>query len=846
MKSKKLIIENEKIIIKNLDKLIGQKFGDYSKYIIQERALPDLRDGLKPVQRRILFAMNQLKLNYDSNYKKSARIVGDVIGKYHPHGDTSVYEALVRMSQRWKSSIPLIDMHGNNGSIDGDSAAAMRYTEAKLSKFSFFLLENIEKMLTPFTTNFDDSEFEPIILPAQIPNILINGAIGIASGYSTNIPPHNFLEVVNALIYALKNENFSVSDLRKIIKGPDFPTGGIIESKLGIKEAYHTGKGKIVIKANVISDSKNNQIIIDEIPFEVNKSDLVRKIDEFILQNKIPGLLSIRDDTDRNGLQITLFTRKNVNHDAIINFLFKNTDLRKNYYINMIVIKDKKPQLVTLVNIIDDFKDFQFLIYKNLFKYELDKYEKRLSVIKALIKISSEIDEVIKIIKNSLNKQQAKINLIKKYKFSEYQAEAVVNLRLYRLTATDIDKLIDEHQTLLNLINHYQKGLKNKKYLATIIIENLNKIKEQFKTPRKSIIKDKIEDVSISEKELLIEESFYLCLTRNGYIKLVDLKAKENLEDDNFAFLNGDIPLGKAIKVSNLNNLFIFTSKGKFYKIPIYKIGKFKYKDIGDHLSKYISINGRETIISLTVNKNEISNLNLKIIIATKNGMIKQTKISNLNLNISKGGQKFIKLEESDYVASINFIESNKNYEVITFTEKGYYLKYNSNNVPTTSLNSSGVKNIKLLPSDYVINVFLILEKEINEGKSKFLIFTKEGKGKRIRVKDLKEGKRNLRGNLILKEIKSYQDKLIGVYQTDLDQKINILYKDNEMEYFDRPNEIILSDFMSGFSKFSSKKIKLIQNDIYVNFKKFFQVNVIKKDNKSEELDIEEILKIII
>lgn len=844
MKNKEIVSVNEKIIVKNLDKLIGQKFGDYSKYIIQERALPDLRDGLKPVQRRILFAMNQLKLNYDSSYKKSARIVGDVIGKYHPHGDTSVYEALVRMSQAWKSSIPLIDMHGNNGSIDGDSAAAMRYTEARLSKFSFFLLEDIEKNLTPFTTNFDDSEFEPLILPAKIPNILINGAIGIASGYSTNIPPHNFSEVIEALIYALKNENFSVSDLKKIIKGPDFPTGGIIESKLGIKEAYHTGKGKIVIKANIVSDPKNNQITINEIPFEVNKSDLVRKIDEFILENKIPGLLSIRDDTDRTGLQITLLTRRNVNHDAIINFLFKNTDLRKNYYVNMIVIKDKKPQLVTLVDIIDDFKDFQFLIYKNLFKYELDKYEKRLSVIKALIEISSEIDEVVKIIRHSLNKQQAKENLIKRYKFTEYQAEAVVNLRLYRLTSTDINKLIEEHKILLNLITHYRKGLKNKKYLSLIIIENLNKIKENFKVARKSIIKDKIEDISISEKELLIEESFYLCITRNGYIKLVDLKAKENANDDSFTYLNGDVPLRKEIKVSNLNNLFIFTEKGKFYKIPIYKLGQFKHKDIGDHLSKYISINGKESIISFTVAKSKIINLDLKFVVATKKGMIKQTKISNLNPNVSKGGQKFIKLDEDDLVTSINFVETNKIYEVITFTEKGYYLKYNLNNIPTTSLNSSGVKNIKLLPFDYVINVFLILKKDIEEGKSKLLIFTKEGKGKRIRIKDLKEGKRNLRGNLILKQIKSYQDKLIGAYQTDLDQKTNILYKDNKVEYFDRPNEIILSDFVSGFSKFSNKKIKLIQNDVYVNFKKYLQINGIKKDNKSEELDIEEILKI--
>ncbi|BDV03683.1 MAG: DNA topoisomerase 4 subunit A [Candidatus Hepatoplasma scabrum] len=844
MKNKHSSFKNEKIIIKNLDKLIGEKFGDYSKYIIQERALPDLRDGLKPVQRRILFAMNQLKLNYDTNYKKSARIVGDVIGKYHPHGDTSVYDALIRMSQGWKSSIPLIDMHGNNGSIDGDSAAAMRYTEARLSKISFFLMQDIEKKIVPFTNNFDDSELEPVILPAKIPNLLINGAIGIASGYSTNIPPHNFTEVINALIYALKNENFSVSDLRRIIHGPDFPTGGIIESKLGIKEAYHTGKGKIVIKANVISDQNNNQIIIDQIPFEVNKADLVRKIDEFIIQDKIPGLISIRDDTDRNGLQMTLSTRKNVNHDAIINFLFKNTDLRKNYYINMIVIKDKKPQLVTLVNIIDDFKEFQFLIYQNLFKYELDKYQKRLLVIKALIQISSDIDMIIDIIKSSLNKSEAKLNLIKKYKFNDYQAEAIVNLRLYRLTATDIGRLIDEHKSLLNLINHYQKGLKDKKYLAAIIITDLNKIKEQFKIKRRSLIKDKIEEISISEKELVIEDFFYLCLTKKGYIKLVSTKSKSSSNVEHFTFLDGDIPISKEIKVSNLNNLFLFTSKGKFYRIPIYKLNQHKYKDIGDHLSKYISITTNETIISFTLTKKNIDNLNLNFVIATKRGVIKQTKFSNLNFNVSKAGQKFIKLEDDDSVVAINFVKTNQKYVVITFTENGYYLQYNLDKIPTTNFNSIGVKNIKLLPFDYVLNNFVILQKDFSEGKSKFLIFTKLGKGKRIRAKDLKEGKRNLRGNLILRQVKAYEDKLIGVYQTDFEEKVNIMYSNNKIKLFENPNEIILSDLISGFSKFSNKKIKLIQNDLYINFKQFLKEEILKSRSKVEKLDIEEILKL--
>ena len=843
MKNKKEFVQNSKIIPQNLDKLIGEKFGDYSKYIIQERALPDLRDGLKPVQRRILYAMNQLKLNYESSYKKSARIVGDVIGKYHPHGDTSVYEALIRMSQEWKSSIPLIDMHGNNGSIDGDSAAAMRYTETRLSKFSSFLLQNIEKKIVPFTTNFDDSELEPVILPAKIPNLLINGAIGIASGYSTNIPPHNFTEVINALIFAFKNDNYSISNLSKIIKGPDFPTGGIIESKLGIKEAYHTGKGKIVIKANIVSDSKNNEIIINEIPFEVNKSDLVRKIDQLINLNKVPGLISIRDDSDRNGLQITLNTRKNVDHHAIINFLLKNTDLRKNYYINMVVIKDKKPQLVTLINIIDDFKEFQFFLYKNLFRYELEKNQKRLSVIQALVKISETIDFVIKIIRESLNKEEAKNNLIQKYKFNDYQAEAVVNLRLYRLTSTDINQLIKEHKMLLTLISHYQKALANKDYLSAIIISDLNKIKDQFKDKRKSIIKDQIEEISINEEELIIEEDYYLCLTRKGYIKIVNSKTKDNLENDLFAFLDGDIPLRKANKVSNLSNLFLFTSNGKFYKVPIYKINQYRYKEIGDHLSKYISISGKEMIISFIISKEDITKLDLNFVIATKKGIIKQTKIRNLNFDVSKGGQKFIKLEKNDDVCSIQFIEKNNKYSVISFTEKGYYLHYDLNSLNVIGLNAIGVKNINLLPSDFVLNSFIIDQKELNEGKTKFAIFTKMGKGKRIRGKDLKITKRNLRGNLILKQVKAYQDKLVGVCQSDFEKNIYIMYSDKKIQQFQEFNEIILSDFMSGFSKFKDKKIKLIQDDPYINLAKLQKHLISKKQLKLSDLDIDKIIK---
>ncbi|NQX83488.1 MAG: DNA topoisomerase 4 subunit A, partial [Mycoplasmataceae bacterium] len=475
----------EKIILKNLDELIGDKFGNYSKYIIQERALPDLRDGLKPVQRRVLYAMHDLRLSHKSAYKKSARVVGDVIGKYHPHGDTSVYDAMVRLGQEWKVNMPLVDMHGNKGSIDGDGPAAMRYTEARLSKISSELLTNIDKNLTKFSPNFDDSELEPTVLPARYPNLLVNGASGIASGYATNIPPHNLNELIQALIYIFKNKSVTLSNLTNFIKGPDFPTGGTVSSLDLIKEAYRNGKGKIVITSKWEFNLKNKAIEITEIPFEINKSDLVKKIDDLVRNNRVPGIKEVRDDTDRTGMQISLLCKPEANHELIMNFLFKSTDLRKNYNFNMVSIKDKKPQLLGLLDMMISFTEFQIEIYTKLYKFELKKLEKRLEIVKGLIRMISIIDELIKIIRNSKNKKEAKENIIKNFNFTENQAEAIVILRLYRLTSTDINELKNEKSLLEKTSSHFNKGIKNRNYLVENIIKELE---EKYQSEKKDLV----------------------------------------------------------------------------------------------------------------------------------------------------------------------------------------------------------------------------------------------------------------------------------------------------------------------------------------------------------------------
>ena len=576
----------------SLEDVIGDRFGRYSKYIIQERALPDVRDGLKPVQRRILYAMYDSGNTYDKNFRKSAKTVGDVIGQYHPHGDTSVYDAMVRLSQDWKLRHVLIEMHGNNGSIDNDPAAAMRYTEAKLSQISEELVRDINKDTVPFMPNYDDTTKEPMVLPARLPNLLINGSTGISAGYATDIPPHNLAEVIQATLKYIDNPDITVSQLMRYVKGPDFPTGAIIQGVDGIKKAYETGKGKIVVRSTVDVETLRNgrkELVVTEIPYEVNKSSLVKKIDELRADKKVDGILEVRDETDRTGLRIAIELKKDVNHEAVANYLYKNTDLQVSYSFNMVAISDGRPKLMGIREIIDSYLNHQVDVVTKRTQYDLNQAESRMHIVEGLMKALSILDEVIQLIRNSKNKKDAKENLIEKYEFTEAQAEAIVMLQLYRLTNTDIVQLQNEHDELKAIIDKLRHILDNHDALLAVIKEELTEIRKKFKTERRSVIEAEISEIKIDKEVMVPSENVILSVTRHGYIKRTSLRSFNASGVEEIGVKDGDSLL-KYIDTNTLDTALVFTNKGRYLFIPVHKLADIKWKDLGQHVSQNCAV----------------------------------------------------------------------------------------------------------------------------------------------------------------------------------------------------------------------------------------------------------------
>ena len=489
----------QKIYDYSLEEIMGERFGRYSKYIIQDRAIPDVRDGLKPVQRRILYSMYKEKNTFDKPYRKSARSVGDIMGKYHPHGDSSIYDAMVRLSQWWKNNTPFIDMHGNNGSIDGDSPAAMRYTEARLSKISTEMLKDIDKDTVIFAPNYDDSLMEPTVLPSRFPNLLVNGTTGISAGYATNIPPHNLSEVIDATIHRIDYPNSKLDTIMDIIKGPDFPTGAIIEGIDGIRKAYETGKGKIIIKSKATIETVKGKtsIVINEIPFEVNKALLVKSIDEIRVDKKIDGILEIRDESDREGIRIVIDIKKDANAELILNYLYKNTELQISYGINNIAIVNRRPKLLGILELLDAYivHKKEVTIKKN--EFDLAHAKARLHIVEGLIKAISILDEVIQTIRKSKNKADSINNLMSNFGFTEKQADAIVTLQLYRLSNTDVTLLEDELKNLNIIINTINAILSDEDKLKAVMKDELRKIRNEYGTERKTLIKDEVTVIKI-------------------------------------------------------------------------------------------------------------------------------------------------------------------------------------------------------------------------------------------------------------------------------------------------------------------------------------------------------------
>lgn len=773
----------------SLEDVIGDRFGRYSKYIIQERALPDVRDGLKPVQRRILFAMYSSGNTYDKNFRKSAKTVGDVIGQYHPHGDSSVYDAMVRLSQDWKLRHVLIEMHGNNGSIDNDPPAAMRYTEAKLSQLSEELVRDINKETVSFVPNYDDTTLEPIVLPARFPNLLVNGSTGISAGYATDIPPHNLGEVIQATLKYIDHPNISVNQLMKYIKGPDFPTGGIIQGIDGIKKAYETGKGKIVVRSKVEEEALRNgrkQLIVTEIPYEVNKSSLVKRIDELRADKKVDGIIEVRDETDRTGLRIAIELKKDVNSESIKNYLYKNSDLQITYNFNMVAISDGRPKLMGLREIIDSYLNHQIEVVANRTKYDLNHAEKRMHIVEGLMKALSILDEVIALIRHSKNKKDAKDNLVKEFDFTEAQAEAIVMLQLYRLTNTDIVALEEEHEELQKLIEEYRNILDNHDALLNVIKKELTEIRKRFKTSRLSSIEAEISEIKIDKEVIVPSEEVVLSVTRHGYIKRTSIRSFNASGVTEVGLKEGDSLL-KYQTVNTQDTALVFTNKGRYLFIPIHKIADVRWKELGQHVSQIVPLEENERIIDVFNEKTFDGKA--FYVIATRNGMIKKSNQSLFKTTRFNKPLIATKLKNEDEV--VNVLRITQEHMITVITHKGMSLTYSTEELSDTGLRAAGVKSINLKVEDYVIMTDTV------DKNSSIIMATQRGAIKRIAKDILQDAKRAQRGITLLKELKKNPHRIVSAYVVR-DETYYTLYSDKHAETGEISNIHLSEQYTNG------------------------------------------------
>lgn len=760
----------DKKIIMSLETIMGDRFGKYSKYIIQDRALPDVRDGLKPVQRRILYSMYKEGNLHSKPYRKSAKTVGNVIGNYHPHGDTSVYDAMVRLSQDWKMRAPLVDMQGNNGSIDNDPAAAMRYTEARLAPIAEELLQDLDKDTVLMSLNFDDTEYEPTVLPAAYPNLLVNGATGISAGYATEIPPHNLEEVIDATIYRIKHPKCTLEKIMDYIKGPDFPTGAIVEGKQGILSAFKTGKGKVIVrsKTEIVEEKNMNKIVISEIPYEVNKSELVRKIDEIRFNRHVDGIIEVRDESDRSGLRIVVDLKKDISVQNTLNYLYKNTDLQKNYNYNMVAIKDKRPILMGILEILDGYIAHQIDVVTRSCQYDLNKANNRKHIVEGLIKAISILDDVVKTIRQSKDKADAKKNLIAKYDFTEKQAEAIVMLQLYRLTNTDIVTLENENKQLDEQIIYLQSILNSESVLHKVIIDRLNSVKKKYPMPRLSKIRDEIQEIKIDEQAMILSEDTNVSITRDGYIKRISTRSLKASEGTPFGKKENDY-LVALYKANTLDHLLLFTDAGNYLFVPVYKIDEFKWKDAGKHISYLIKLNSNEKIIGSILVKD--FNLPLYVLLATKNGQIKRTALSEFKVSRYTKPLKCIKLKDNDQVIGVKLTDNNQG--VVLTTKAGYGILYSEQEVSTVGIKAAGVKAANLKNDELVsLNIFNPM------ANCSLIVISDENGIKRIKISDITPSSRTKKGVLLYKNPKS---KIINVKDAkivDNNQEFSIILND--------------------------------------------------------------------
>ena len=791
----------KKIYDYSLEYIMGDSFGRYAKTIIQDRALPDVRDGLKPVQRRILYAMYKDGNTYDKPTKKSAKAVGNIMGFYHPHGDSSIYDALVRMSQWWKNNLCYIEMQGNNGSMDGDGAAAMRYTEARLSKVAGELLKDINKETVLMSLNYDDTLYEPTVLPAKFPNLLVNGATGISAGYATNIPPHNLGEIIDATIKRIDSPNCYLDTILDIVKGPDFPTGGVAEGINGIKDAFKNGRGKINVrcKYDIIGPKNKRQIIISEIPYEVNKASLVKKIDEIRIEKKVDGISEVRDETDRNGLQIAIDLKKDANEDLIINYLLKNTDMMISYNYNMVAIVNRRPMTLGILEILDAYIAHQKEVITRRTQFDLRVAKARMHILEGLIKALSILDEVIKVIRGSKNKSDAIVNIQNEFEFTKEQAEAIVNLQLYKLTNTDVTELENEIEERTKEIEVWTRILENEEALKHVMKTELKLVKKEYATERKTEINNDVTEVKINMTSLIPKEECMVVITKQGYVKRVSLRSYSALSNEETGLKDKDYIIG-IYEANTMDTLIVFTDLGNYLYIPIYELPDQKWKDLGKHLSNIIKITSDENVISSYLVKDfkeDISFLSF-----TKNGMVKKTLLSDMKVQRYTKPITLIKLKSEDRVVSTTTCKK----EIFITTENGYGLRYLSDEVPQTGLRGSGVKAINL-KDDKVISG------QSFDDEPFIIVITDKGTIKRIKIEDFDITSRARKGVLVVRDVKTNPYHIINSFV--IYNKKEIGFITDEITYHKVTEAPICDRYQTGMQIIKNKNFNVfLKEDI--------------------------------
>lgn len=825
----------EKIYDYTLEEIMGDRFARYSKSIIQDRALPDVRDGLKPVQRRILYSMYESHNTYDKPFRKSAKAVGDIMGNYHPHGDSAIYDALVRLSQPWKMREPLVEIHGNNGSIDGDGPAASRYTEARLSKLSNIMLEDINKKTVLMALNYSDELLEPTVLPAHFPNLLVNGSTGISAGYATNIPPHNLGEIIDATIKRIDSPNCRLETILEIVKGPDFPTGGVVEGKEGLINAYTTGKGKVVLKANyeIIKEKGKNQILIKEIPFEVLKESLKKKIEDIKSDKKIEGILDVIDESDRlNMARLVIELKKDADADLIINYLLKNTDLQINYNFNVVAIVNRRPKILGILEILDAFISHKKEVVLNRSNFELEHALARIHIVEGFIKALDILDEVIKTIRASKNKSDAIYNLVREYTFTEEQATAIVMMQLYKLTNTDVTDLENEFAELTKKIEYLRTIISDEEVLKNVMKDELKNIKKEYATPRRTIIRDEITEIKIDELSMIPKEDFIVSVSRSGYIKKISIKSYNSSKDTEFGLKEGDYTIG-LYKINNIDTIILVTNLGNYCYLPVRDLTEVKYKEIGKHISSYITLSESEQIIaSFGIKTFDDRTLTL----FSKNGMVKRTELNNLPVTRYSKPMVIFKLKDDDELVSASINDG----EVYIITKNGFALKFNKEEIPVVGLKTSGVKGIKLV-NDTVTNGFIT-----NSTHEYITIFTDQNTAKRIKLEDIEYSKRSLKGDNILKSPKSRIYNIIESYAGSKETKYGIIegdtriIKSSEINIMEKPSVGSIIDKGNIENIFKEARLKVIDDSTSnENNSKEMQTESkenIKKENENNDI----------